>query len=55
MTVGLDNRAYHFTKASFEFLATAGVMQLNAFAFATDKAGFPQNFKMLGRVDFGRG
>jgi hypothetical protein len=40
LTVGIDNRANQFTKASRELLAAAGVMEFTAFALATDKLGF---------------
>lgn len=52
LTVGIDNRAHHFTNAPLEILAAARVMEFNAFALTTDKLGFGKILNFLEIVDF---
>src|ERR1700688_3818847 len=52
-TVSSENRGEQVAKTFFEFLATGRVVHFDALAFATDQAGFAQDFEMLGEGRLG--
>jgi hypothetical protein len=45
----------HVAETFLEFRATDRVVHLDPLAFATDQAGFAQDFEMLGEGRFGQG
>ena len=54
-SVSSEDRGEHVAETSLEFRATGRVVHLDALAFATDQAGFAQDFEMLGEGRLGQG
>jgi hypothetical protein len=50
-----DDRGEHVAETFLEFRATGGVVHFDALAFATNQAGFAQDFEMLGEGRLGQG
>ena len=53
--VGSQDRDEHVAETFLEFRDTGRVVHFDAFAFATDQAGFAQDLEMLGEGRFGQG
>ena len=49
-----EDRGEQFAETFLEFGATGDVVHLDALAFATDQAGFAQDFEMLGKGRLGQ-
>src|ERR1700686_3497758 len=54
-SVSSEDRGEHVAETFLEFRATGRVVHFDALAFATDQAGFAQDFEMLGEGRFGQG
>ena len=54
-SVSSEDRGEHVAETFLEFRATGRVVHLDALAFATDQAGFTQDFEMLGEGRLGQG
>jgi hypothetical protein len=54
-SVSSEDRGEHATKTFIEFRATGRVVHFDTLAFATDQAGFTQDFEMLGEGRLGQG
>jgi hypothetical protein len=54
-TVSSEDRGEHVAETFLEFRATGRVVHFDALAFATDQAGFAQDFEMLGQGRLGQG
>src|ERR1700676_2626964 len=54
-TVSSEDRGEQVAETFLEFRATGRVVHFDALAFATDQAGFTQNFEMLGEGRLGQG
>ena len=54
-SVSTKDRGEHVAKTFLEFRATGRVVHFDALAFATDQAGFAQDFEMLGESRLGQG
>ncbi len=54
-SVSSEDRGEHVAETFLEFHATGRVVHFDALAFATDQAGFAQDFEMLGEGRFGQG
>ena len=52
---GSQDRDEHVAETFLEFRDTGRVVHFDAFAFATDQAGFAQDLEMLGEGRFGQG
>ena len=54
-SVSISDRGEHVAETFLEFHATGRVVHFDALAFATDQAGFAQDFEMLGESRLGQG
>jgi hypothetical protein len=54
-SVSSEDGGEHVAETSLEFRATGRVVHLDALAFASDQAGFAQDFEMLGEGRLGQG
>ena len=54
-SVSNSDRGEHIAETFLEFRATGRVVHFDALAFATDQAGFAQDFEMLGERRLGQG
>ena len=54
-SVSIKDRGEHVAETFLEFRATGRVVHFDALAFATDQAGFAQDFEMLGESRLGQG
>ena len=54
-SVSSDDGGEHVAETFLEFRATGRVVHFDALAFATDQAGFAQDFEMLGEGRLGQG
>ena len=54
-SVSIKDRGEHVAETFLEFRATGRVVHFDALAFATDQAGFAQDFEMLGESCLGQG
>ena len=54
-SISISDRGEHVAETFLEFRATGCVVHFDALAFATDQAGFPQDFEMLGESRLGQG
>jgi hypothetical protein len=54
-SVSSEDRGEHVAETFLEFRATGRVVHFDALAFATDQAGFAQDFEMLGEGRLGQG
>src|SRR4029077_14013992 len=54
-SVSSADRGEHVAETFLEFRATGRVVHFDALAFATDQAGFAQDFEMLGEGRLGQG
>jgi len=53
-SVSGEDRGEHAAKTFLEFRATGRVVHFDALAFATDQAGFAQDFEMMGERRLGQ-
>jgi hypothetical protein len=53
-SVSSEDGGKHIAETPLEFRATGRVVHLDALAFATDQAGFSQDFEMLGEGRLGQ-
>jgi hypothetical protein len=54
-SVSISDRREQVAETFLEFRATGRVVHFDALAFATDQAGFAQDFEMLGESRLGQG